>query len=136
MHGGRECVDALLSHQKVRAISFVGSTPIARYIFETGTRHGKRVQANGGAKNFVLIMPDADVENSTRGVIEGAFGYAGERCMASSTALVIGGAARGVLPSLSSAARKIKVGPTDRDPQPDMGPRDYERASRSRDSTD
>ena len=90
VHGGRECVDALLTHPKVKAISFVGSTPIARYIYETGTKHGKRVQANGGAKNFVLLMPDADVDNSVRGVIEAAFGCAGERCMAGSTAVVVG----------------------------------------------
>jgi malonate-semialdehyde dehydrogenase (acetylating)/methylmalonate-semialdehyde dehydrogenase len=92
VHGGREVVDALLVHPLVRAISFVGSTPIARYIYETGTRHGKRVQSNGGAKNFVVIMPDADVEHSVRGVAEAAFGCAGERCMAGSTAVVVGGA--------------------------------------------
>src|SRR5687768_17384365 len=91
VHGGREVVDALLTHPKVKAISFVGSTPIAKYIYETGTKHGKRVQSNGGAKNYVLLMPDADVENSTRGVIEAAFGCAGERCMAGSTAVVVGG---------------------------------------------
>src|SRR5258708_18801154 len=90
VHGGREVVDALLTHPKVKAISFVGSTPIARYIYETGTKHGKRVQSNGGAKNYVIIMPDADVENSTRGVIEAAFGCAGERCMAGSTDVVGG----------------------------------------------
>ncbi|MBA2430858.1 MAG: CoA-acylating methylmalonate-semialdehyde dehydrogenase [Chthoniobacterales bacterium] len=122
VHGGRECVDALLTHPKVRAISFVGSTPIAKYIYETGTSRNKRVQANGGAKNFVFLMPDADVENSTRGVVEGAFGCAGERCMASSTAVVIGAAATEVLPALVNAARAIKVGPTDRDEQPNMGP--------------
>jgi malonate-semialdehyde dehydrogenase (acetylating)/methylmalonate-semialdehyde dehydrogenase len=122
VHGGRECVDALLTHPKVRAISFVGSTPIAKYIYETGTSRNKRVQANGGAKNFVFLMPDADVENSTRGVVEGAFGCAGERCMASSTAVVIGSAATEVLPSLVAAAQSIKVGPTDRDEQPNMGP--------------
>ena len=94
VHGGRECVDALLTHPKVKAVSFVGSTPIARYIYETGTQHGKRVQANGGAKNFVLLMPDADVDNSVRGVIEAAFGCAGERCMAGSTAVVVGEAAK------------------------------------------
>jgi malonate-semialdehyde dehydrogenase (acetylating)/methylmalonate-semialdehyde dehydrogenase len=82
VHGGREVVDALLTHPKVKAISFVGSTPIARYIYEVGTKHGKRVQSNGGAKNYVILMPDADVENSTRGVIEAASGCAGERCMA------------------------------------------------------
>src|SRR5207253_6641023 len=122
VHGGRECVDALLTHPKVKAVSFVGSTPVARYIFETGTRHGKRVQSNGGAKNFVFLMPDADIENSVRGVIEGAYGCAGERCMAASTAVVIGEAANKVLPSLVEAARAIKVGPTDREPQPHMGP--------------
>src|SRR5881397_3570302 len=95
-----ECVDALLTHPKVKAISFVGSTPIAKYIYEVGTKHGKRVQSNGGAKNYVILMPDADVENSTRGVIEAAFGCAGERCMAGSTAVVVGGAEKTVLPTL------------------------------------
>jgi malonate-semialdehyde dehydrogenase (acetylating) / methylmalonate-semialdehyde dehydrogenase len=122
VHGGRECVEALIGHPEVRAISFVGSTPVARYIFETGTHHGKRVQANGSAKNFVIIMPDADVERSTRSVIEGAFGCAGERCMASSTAVVVGSAAKNVLPSLADSANSVRVGPTDREPQPDMGP--------------
>jgi len=121
VHGGREVVDALLTHPKVKAISFVGSTPIARHIYETGTKHGKRVQSNGGAKNFVLLMPDADVENSTRGVIEAAFGCAGERCMAGSTAVVVGGAEKTVLPTLIEATKRIKVGPTDREAQPDMG---------------
>jgi malonate-semialdehyde dehydrogenase (acetylating)/methylmalonate-semialdehyde dehydrogenase len=80
------------------------------------------VQANGSAKNFVMIMPDADVDRSTRSVIEGAFGCAGERCMASSTALVVGSAAQNVLPSLADGVKSIRVGPTDREPQPDMGP--------------
>lgn len=121
VHGGREVVDALLTHPKVKAISFVGSTPVARHIYETGTKHGKRVQSNGGAKNFVLLMPDADVDNSVRGVIEAAFGCAGERCMAGSTAVVVGGAEKTVLPTLIEATRKIRVGPTDREAQPDMG---------------
>lgn len=121
VHGGREVVDALLTHPKVKAISFVGSTPIARHIYETGTKNGKRVQSNGGAKNYVILMPDADVENSTRGVIEAAFGCAGERCMAGSTAVVVGAAEKTVLPTLVEATRKIKVGPTDREKQPDMG---------------
>jgi malonate-semialdehyde dehydrogenase (acetylating)/methylmalonate-semialdehyde dehydrogenase len=122
VHGGREAVEALLIHPKVRAISFVGSTPIARYIYETGTRHGKRVQANGGAKNFVFVMPDADVDHSVRGMIEAAFGCAGERCMAGSTAVVIGDAAMRFLPPLIDATRKIQVGTTDTDTQPQMGP--------------
>ena len=121
VHGGREVVDGLLTHSKVKAISFVGSTPVAKYIYEVGTKHGKRVQSNGGAKNFVLLMPDADVQNSTRGVIEAAFGCAGERCMAGSTAVVVGSAEKTVLPTLIEATRKIKVGPTDRELQPDMG---------------
>jgi len=121
VHGGREVVDALLTHPKVKAISFVGSTPVARYIYETGTKHGKRVQSNGGAKNFVVVMPDADVENTSRGIIEAAFGCAGERCMAGSTAVVVGAAVKSVLPTLVEATKRIKVGPTDREPQPDMG---------------
>jgi len=122
VHGGRECVDALLTHPKVKAISFVGSTPIAKHIFEVGTKHGKRVQSNGGAKNFVFLMPDADVENSVKGLIEAAYGCAGERCMAGSTAVVIGDAATKVLPSLVDAAKSIKVGRTDIETQPNMGP--------------
>src|SRR3954463_8585332 len=120
VHGGREVVDALLTHPKVKAISFVGSTPIAKHVFEVGTKHGKRVQSNGGAKNYVFLMPDADVENSVRGLVEAAYGCAGERCMAGSTAVIIGDAATKVLPTLLDAARAIKVGPTDRDPQPNM----------------
>jgi malonate-semialdehyde dehydrogenase (acetylating)/methylmalonate-semialdehyde dehydrogenase len=122
VHGGRDCVEALLVHPKIKAVSFVGSTPVARHVFETGTRHGKRVQANGSAKNYLFIMPDADVENSTRGVIEAAYGCAGERCMAGSTAVMIGEAAKKVLPSIIEAARTIQVGPTDREAQPQMGP--------------
>jgi malonate-semialdehyde dehydrogenase (acetylating)/methylmalonate-semialdehyde dehydrogenase len=86
------------------------------------TRHGKRVQSNGGAKNFIFLMPDADVDNSVRGVIEAAFGCAGERCMAGSTAVVVGDASKKVLPTLLDATRAIKVGPTDREAQPNMGP--------------
>jgi len=122
VHGGRECVDALLTHPKVRAISFVGSTPVARHIYETGTRHGKRVQANGGAKNYIVVMPDADVPRTVESLSTAAFGCAGERCMAGSTALTVGTAAERLLPSLVEAARAIKVGPTDRAAQPDMGP--------------
>jgi malonate-semialdehyde dehydrogenase (acetylating)/methylmalonate-semialdehyde dehydrogenase len=122
VHGGRECVDTLLTHPKVRAISFVGSTPIARHIYETGTRHGKREQANGGAKNYIVVMPDADVPRTVESLATAAFGCAGERCMAGSTALTVGAAADRLLPSLVDAARAIRVGPTDRVAQPDMGP--------------
>jgi len=122
VHGGREAVDTLLTHPMVRAVSFVGSTPIAKHIYETGTRHGKRVQANGGAKNYIVIMPDADVPKTVEALAAAAFGCAGERCMAGSTALAVGKAAERLLPSLVEAARAIKVGPTDREAQPDMGP--------------
>ena len=123
VHGGRECVDALLAHPKVKAVSFVGSTPIARYIYETGAKHGKRVQSNGGAKNYIVVMPDADVPKTVEALSTAAFGCAGERCMAGSTAITVGAAADRLLPTLVDAARAIKVGPTDRPtPQPDMGP--------------
>ncbi|GAB1489353.1 CoA-acylating methylmalonate-semialdehyde dehydrogenase [Opitutaceae bacterium] len=124
VHGGRVAVDTLLTHPKVRAVSFVGSTAVARYIYETGTRHGKRVQAAGGAKNFILIMPDADVGKTIEGVTGAAFGCAGERCMAGSTALVVGDAVKRVLPSLVDATKAMKVGRTDLDAksQPEMGP--------------
>src|ERR1051326_3646275 len=122
VHGGRECVDALLTHPKVKAISFVGSSPVAKYIFETGTQHGKRVQANGGAKNYIVVMPDADVSKTVEALSTAAFGCAGERCMAGSTAITVGAAADHVLPSLVQAARSIRLGPTDVEMQPDMGP--------------
>jgi len=122
VHGGRECVDTLLTHPDVQAISFVGSTPIAKHIYETGTRSGKRVQANGGAKNYIVVMPDADVPKTVEALSAAAFGCAGQRCMAGSTAITVGAAAQFILPSLIEAARGIAVGPTDRAQQPDMGP--------------
>ena len=124
VHGGRDCVQALLTHPLVKAISFVGSTAVARYIYETGTKHGKRVQAAGGAKNFILVMPDADVDKTVEGVTGAAFGCAGERCMAGSTALVVGGAAKTVLPTLVETAKAMTIGRTDLDAavQPAMGP--------------
>ncbi len=122
VHGGRECVDALLVHPEVKAVSFVGSTPVAKAIYETGTRNGKRVQANGGAKNYIVVMPDADVEKTVEALSTAAFGCAGERCMAGSTAIAVGSAADRILPALVETARAIRVGPTDRTAQPDMGP--------------
>jgi len=106
VHGGREAVDALLTHPKVRAISFVGSSPIAKYIYETGTRNGKRVQANGGAKNFIVVMPDADMPKTVEALSTAAFGCAGERCMAGSTALTVGAAADRLLPGLVASGEK------------------------------
>jgi malonate-semialdehyde dehydrogenase (acetylating)/methylmalonate-semialdehyde dehydrogenase len=123
VHGGRECVDALLAHPKVRAVSFVGSTPVAKYIHETGTRNGKRVQANGGAKNYVVVMPDADMARTAEALASAAFGCSGERCMAGSTAIAVGKAGADLLPQIVEAARSIKVGRTDTSmSQPDMGP--------------
>ena len=121
VHGGREAVDAIVVHPGIKAVSFVGSTPIARYVHEVGTRHGKRVQAAGGAKNFVLVMPDADIAPTATGVMEAAFGCAGERCMAGSTAVAIGKAADTVLPALVDVVAKLRVGPADRDPEAQMG---------------
>lgn len=121
VHGGRECVDAILTHPLVRAISFVGSSPVAKYIFETGTQNGKRVQAAGGAKNFVFVMPDADLPKAVEGMIDGAFGCAGQRCMAASTAVVVGDMVDRYLPPLAEATRAIKLGPTDRDKSAKMG---------------
>jgi malonate-semialdehyde dehydrogenase (acetylating)/methylmalonate-semialdehyde dehydrogenase len=122
VHGGRECVDAILEHPGVEAISFVGSTPVARAIHLKGTTHGKRVQAAGGAKNFIILMPDADVDRTVEAVKDGAFGCAGERCMAGSTAVAVGDAGAKLLPALADLVKSMKVGPTDvRETQPDMG---------------
>jgi malonate-semialdehyde dehydrogenase (acetylating)/methylmalonate-semialdehyde dehydrogenase len=121
VHGGKTCVDALLEHPLVKAVSFVGSSPVAQYIHETGTRNGKRVQAAGGAKNFVFVMPDADIPKAVDGLIDGAFGCAGQRCMSASTAVVVGEAADTFLPPMVDAARAMKVGATDRDTTAAMG---------------
>lgn len=121
VHGGRECVDALLTHPGVQAISFVGSSPVAKLIHEIGTRHGKRVQAAGGAKNFVVIMPDADTPRAVEGLVDSAYGCAGQRCMAGSTAITVGKAADEFLPAMTAATRAITVGPTDRNPGGKMG---------------
>ncbi|HMP72818.1 MAG TPA: CoA-acylating methylmalonate-semialdehyde dehydrogenase [Kiritimatiellia bacterium] len=121
VHGGRECVDALLTHPKVAAISFVGSSPVAKYIHETGTKHGKRVQAAGGAKNFVVVMPDAEIPKCVDGMVDSAFGCAGQRCMAGSTAIAVGKASESFIPEMAEAARSIRVGPTDREPGGTMG---------------
>ncbi|MFZ4777888.1 MAG: CoA-acylating methylmalonate-semialdehyde dehydrogenase [Terrimicrobiaceae bacterium] len=122
VHGGREAVDALLTHPLVQAISFVGSTPVAKEIFLKGTSHGKRVQAAGGAKNFILLMPDAPVEEAVRGLTEAAFGCAGERCMAGSMAIAVGEAGDRIVPALVATAKALKVGPTFNDPSSQMGP--------------
>jgi len=121
VHGGKDAVDALLTHPLVKAVSFVGSTPIARYVYTTGTAHGKRVQANGGAKNYVVVMPDADVGKTVEGVMNAAFGCAGERCMAGSSMITVGDRGGKLMPALVKAAESLTVGRTDVDQQPGMG---------------
>jgi malonate-semialdehyde dehydrogenase (acetylating)/methylmalonate-semialdehyde dehydrogenase len=98
VHGDKVAVDALLEHPDVKAISFVGSTPIANYIYETGAHHGKRVQALGGAKNHMLVMPDADLERPSTPLMGAAYGSAGERCMAISVATLVGDVADKIVP--------------------------------------
>jgi malonate-semialdehyde dehydrogenase (acetylating)/methylmalonate-semialdehyde dehydrogenase len=122
VHGDRECVDALLAHPLVRAISFVGSTAVARHIYETGTRNGKRVQAAGGAKNHLIIMPDAYLEQAVGATQLSAFGCAGERCMAGSIAVPVGKVADSFVEQLCQSAGRMKVGPTDGGAEVDMGP--------------
>jgi malonate-semialdehyde dehydrogenase (acetylating)/methylmalonate-semialdehyde dehydrogenase len=114
VQGDKVAVDALLQHPRVAAVSFVGSTPIARYIHQQGTAHGKRVQALGGAKNHMVIMPDADLHAATEALIGSAFGSAGERCMAISVAVAVGeSTADALVKQLLVRARELKVGPPD-----------------------
>jgi malonate-semialdehyde dehydrogenase (acetylating) / methylmalonate-semialdehyde dehydrogenase len=121
VHGDKEAVDALLAHPAVRAVSFVGSTPIAKYIYETGARHGKRVQALGGAKNHAVIMPDADVDYATEAIIGAGYGSAGERCMAISAVVAVGDVADTLVARLAARARRVTTGPGDA-PDIEMGP--------------
>ncbi len=109
IQGDKVAVDALLAHSDVKAISFVGSTPIAQRIYETGARHGKRVQALGGAKNHMVVMPDADMNQAADALIGAAFGSAGERCMAISVGVLVGEAADRILPILTERTRALKV---------------------------
>ncbi|HUD33907.1 MAG TPA: CoA-acylating methylmalonate-semialdehyde dehydrogenase [Variovorax sp.] len=109
VQGDKAAVDALLEHPDVKAISFVGSTPIANYIYETGARHGKRVQALGGAKNHMVVMPDADIDQAVDALIGAGYGSAGERCMAISVAVLVGDAADRLIPKLVERARTLKV---------------------------
>ncbi|WP_436411672.1 CoA-acylating methylmalonate-semialdehyde dehydrogenase [Variovorax ginsengisoli] len=109
VQGDKEAVDALLEHPDVKAVSFVGSTPIANHIYETGARHGKRVQALGGAKNHMVVMPDADIEQTVDALIGSGYGSAGERCMAISVAMLVGDVADRVMPLLTERAKTLKV---------------------------
>ena len=110
VHGDKVAVDRLLEHPKIAAISFVGSTPIAQYIYETGTKHGKRVQALGGAKNHMIVLPDADMELAADAAVSAGFGSAGERCMAISVVVAVGSAADRLIPLMKERIAKLKVG--------------------------
>ena len=110
VNGGKPAVDALLDHPNVRAISFVGSTPVAKYIYARGCANGKRVQCQGGAKNHVVVLPDADMEMTTNIVSDSAFGCAGQRCLAVSVAVTVGEAKQSFRDAIISAASSLKVG--------------------------
>jgi malonate-semialdehyde dehydrogenase (acetylating)/methylmalonate-semialdehyde dehydrogenase len=124
VNGDKETVDVLLTDSRVQAVSFVGSTPIAEYVYATGSAHGKRVQALGGAKNHMLVMPDADLEQVTSALMGAAYGSAGERCMAISVALCVGDeVADALVAKLQQEISSLKVGPgTGVSPEPQMGP--------------
>jgi malonate-semialdehyde dehydrogenase (acetylating)/methylmalonate-semialdehyde dehydrogenase len=121
LHGDKEAVDCLLDHPDVAAVSFVGSTPIAKYIHGRASEQGKRVQALGGAKNHAIVLPDADLDYASDHLVAAAFGSAGERCMAISTAVVLGGVASELVDRVSAKALAVKVG-SGRDADSEMGP--------------
>src|SRR5881394_2027703 len=121
IHGDKIAVDAILNHPGIHAVSFVGSTPIAKYIYETCARVGKRVQALGGAKNHAVVLPDADIEFAADALIGAAYGSAGERCMAISAVVAVGAAGDPLVKLLEKKAKAIKIGPGDKDGV-DMGP--------------
>src|SRR5436309_15089456 len=110
IHGDKVAVDALLEHPGVKAISFVGSTPIARYVYETGTRAGKRVQALGGAKNHMVVLPDADLELAADAAVNAGFGSAGERCMAISAVVAVGAVGDELVPKIVERVQRLSVG--------------------------
>jgi malonate-semialdehyde dehydrogenase (acetylating)/methylmalonate-semialdehyde dehydrogenase len=121
VHGDKEAVDALLDHDDIAAVSFVGSTPIAKYIYERGTANGKRVQALGGAKNHALVLPDADIDMAADAIVSAAYGAAGERCMALSVAVAVGDVGDDLVSAISSRLPKLTVGPGAAEGT-DMGP--------------
>src|SRR5690606_29069204 len=121
VQGDKTAVDALLAHPDVKAVSFVGSTPIAHYIYEQAAHFGKRVQALGGAKNHLVVMPDADLDQAVDALVGAAYGSAGERCMAISVAVLVGEAADRVIPRLAERAKTLVVR-NGMDPQAEMGP--------------
>jgi malonate-semialdehyde dehydrogenase (acetylating)/methylmalonate-semialdehyde dehydrogenase len=121
IHGDREAVDRILAHPDVAAVSFVGSTPVARAVYEAGSRAGKRVQALGGAKNHMVVLPDAEVELAADAAVSAAYGSAGERCMAISVVVAVGDVADQLVPAIAERIRGLRIGPGD-DPSSEMGP--------------
>ncbi len=121
VNGDKEAVDALLTDPDVAAVSFVGSTPVAEYVYATGSAHGKRVQALGGAKNHMVVMPDADLDQAADALMGAAYGSAGERCMAVSVAVAVGGSAEPLIARLKPRVESLRVGPYT-DAEADMGP--------------
>jgi malonate-semialdehyde dehydrogenase (acetylating)/methylmalonate-semialdehyde dehydrogenase len=121
VHGDKVAVDRILEHPDIAAVSFVGSTPIAKYIYETGTSHGKRVQALGGAKNHMVVLPDADVEMAADAAVSAAYGSAGERCMAISVVVAVGDVADPLVEAIEQRLPKITVGPGNEEGS-EMGP--------------
>ena len=121
VNGDREAVDRVLEHPGIAAVSFVGSTPIARHVYETGTRHGKRVQALGGAKNHMIVLPDADLDMAADAAVSAAYGSAGERCMAISVLVAVGAVADPLVDAVASRLAKLRIGPGT-DPDSEMGP--------------
>jgi malonate-semialdehyde dehydrogenase (acetylating)/methylmalonate-semialdehyde dehydrogenase len=119
--GDKEAVDTLLTDERVQAVSFVGSTPVAEYVYSTGAAHGKRVQALGGAKNHMVVMPDADLDQAVDALMGAAYGSAGERCMAISVAVAVGDVADALVERLKPRVQSLKVGPS-ADPESEMGP--------------
>jgi malonate-semialdehyde dehydrogenase (acetylating)/methylmalonate-semialdehyde dehydrogenase len=122
VHGDKEAVDGLLTHQDVAAVSFVGSTPIARYVYETGTSHGKRVQALGGAKNHMVVLPDADLDLAADSAVNAGFGSAGERCMAISAIVAVDPVGDELVSKIASRMSGLRTGDGACDDEPDMGP--------------
>jgi malonate-semialdehyde dehydrogenase (acetylating) / methylmalonate-semialdehyde dehydrogenase len=121
VHGGPEAVDALLTHPDIAAVSFVGSTPVARHVYETATAHGKRVQALGGAKNHAIVLPDADLELAADGLVSAGYGSSGQRCMAVSVVVAVGGVAEPLIERIRTRLDALRVGPGS-DPEAQMGP--------------
>ena len=121
VQGDKEAVDRILVHPDIAAVSFVGSTPIARYVYETGTRHGKRVQALGGAKNHMVVLPDADIDMAADAAVSAGYGSAGERCMAISVVVAVGDAGDRLVDAITERIPHVRVGPGD-DPGSEMGP--------------